>query len=113
MADELKPIDGLKPVAATNTDFYTAPGGVTDATVVTLRIANVAGTGGTADTVRVHKVPTGGSIGVDNAIMYDTEVAVGDTITLEKEILAPGDKISVRSANGDVTFVGSVLERTA
>ena len=111
MAESFNSIDGIQPGATVDTDLYTSPSGANavDAIVTELQICNV---GAATDKARVHKVPAAGAVGISNALLFDVDVPVGNPVSLDLKIALPPDyKLVVRSANGDLTFSGSVLER--
>lgn len=109
MAESIKPVHGVPSVAASNVTFYTAPSGVEDALMMNIRACNT--TAGSV-LVRIFKVQNGGAASASNAIVYDTSLSAGDTLTIEKEALAPDDFLVVYADQVGVTFIGSVLERT-
>jgi len=94
------------PGAASNTTIYTATG--LTAQLASLHICN---TNATSDMVRVFIVPSAGTAGVTNAIMYDVPVAYGNPFVMNTiPDLNAGDFISVYSLNGTSTFTLSGTE---
>lgn len=95
------------PAAATNTTLYTAPA-LTTSQLQCLMICN---TTNADDLVRVFVVPSGGSAGVPNTIIYDLTINYGNPFAMNTiPTLAPGDFIQVYSLNGTSTFTASGLE---
>lgn len=98
------------PGAAANTPLYTAPASTTSL-LQNLQICNTSTT--VADKVRVFLVPSGGSEGITNAIIYDLIINPGNPFQMDTmPALATGDFISVYSLNGTSTFTLSGIETT-
>jgi len=113
MAETFISVTPSKPGAATPTIIYTTPGATTSL-VLSLVCANNSGSGGAVDQVTVKKIASGGVAG-DSDVELVSELDVQNQESFffaEKVVLATGEAIAVESANGDVVFTLSVLERT-
>lgn len=98
------------PGAASNTTLYTAPASTTSM-LQNLHICNTSTT--TDDKVRVFVVPSGGSAGITNAVIYDLTIPVGNPFQMDTMLaLNTGDFVSVYSLNGTSTFTLSGIEVT-
>jgi hypothetical protein len=101
-----RPIPAAKPAAAVDTDLLTAAKGA-PIRVFTLRVA-VSAAG--SDTYRVHRIAGAGAASAANALAYDVPVVQGEVNFHDDIILAPGDRLVVRSQGGNVTFSGEYAE---
>jgi len=84
------------------TVLYTVPS-AKSAVVSTISITNVSDSG---KTYRVHVVPSGGTAGVGNALVYESSVPAYSMVALTLGIsLAAGDTIQVRTSfTNAITF---------
>lgn len=94
-----------KPAATTDTDLYTAP--ASTQAQATLFICNQSGG---ADTFRVALIEASGSLSDDDYIEYDFSLPANMTRTITGIALNAGEKISVRSGSGNISFVATGLE---
>lgn len=98
------------PAAATPTTLYTAPSSTTTL-VSSLHICNTDVNN--SDSVQIMFVPSGGSAGVSNAIIFNLVIPPGNPFIMNTvPVLMTGDFISVRSANGTTCFTASGVEIT-
>jgi hypothetical protein len=109
MAQTHKQLAQSQPAANTDTTVYTVPA-LTKTLVYSMVVANIANG---SSTFRIHIVPSGGSVGVDNAIYRNVNVPGKDTFVANISILIEaGGFIVVRSSDGNCTFTISGLEIT-
>lgn len=106
MSTNNKILGRLKPAAATPSTLYTVPGS-TQANA-NLFCANQSPT--TDDTIRVAITPSGQSLATTDYLVYDITVKAGQAENITGIALAAGDFITVRSTNGDVSFVATGIE---
>lgn len=106
MAQTHKRLATSRPAAASNTDAYTATG--VKAMISSVFVCNTAAVD---DTMRLFLVPSAGAAGVGNALYYDLTVRANDTLLVNGvPMLEDGDKLTVYSANGTLTFTISGME---
>jgi len=88
---------------------YTVPA----ATRALLKCFDLANTTGAAITVEVHKVPSGGSAGTGNAIMFGVSVAANSRLQWAGlQVMLPGATLRARASATGVTITASGGEAT-
>lgn len=101
MARTAKILAGENPAAGTDTDIYEAPS-ETEVVVSSIIITNRSGV---SNTCRVAVRPQGEKLADEHYILYDYAVAANDYRSLVAGItLGPGDIVTVRDANGTLSF---------
>lgn len=102
MAETIKILGQSQPTATTVTDLYTVPG-ATSTVVSTITASNVDGT---ASNISIYIVPSGGTAGASNALVFITALGANTIQAFTLGItLGAGDKISVQSATASaVTY---------
>lgn len=97
-------------MTASNVTIYTVPGAI-KTIIQTMDIANTSG--GTI-AVRVFFVPSGGTAGTTNAVIYDVDIPTKQVLPYTgPAILETGDFISVRASSATgATITISGIERT-
>jgi hypothetical protein len=109
MAEEHKSLAQVRPAAATPTLAYTTPA-LTKALLYSVVVCN---TSAGASKFRLHKVPSGGPLGLDTALYYDVTVPGNDTFVANISVTCePGETLHVESETGDHTFTLSGMEIT-
>jgi len=94
-----------KPAAATPVVLYTVPGSTQANT--NLFVANQ---GTVPDYIRVALTQSGSALAVTDYIAWDVRVNENTSINFTGLALGAGDFITVRSLNGDCSFVATGLE---
>ena len=109
MADTLKVLGQVAPVAATMTDLYTAPAG-TQVVVSSIIICNQVA----ADTTfRLAVSPGGASIEDWHYLYYDTRIPGSETLAAQIGVtLSAGDKLRVRAGSNFLSFSAFGIEVT-
>ena len=106
MAQTHKSFGRSTPGAGATVTLYTATG-VTGM----LTCLHICNTNTTADLVHIFIVPSGGSAGVTNAIMYNLIIPEGIPFLMNSVVvLMNGDFLAVYSRDGHTTFTASGLE---
>ena len=101
MADTLKVLGQLAPLATTNTDLYTVP----DNTVTTVSSIAACNRSGGALTFRVAVRPSGATVANEHYIYYGKSVAANDTVFIIVGItLSDNDVITIYASSGDMSF---------
>lgn len=89
--------------------IYTTPASTT--TIV--KSIDICNTNATATTVRVHLVPSGGSIGTGNAFLYDYSMAGNAFLSLTgSQVLGTGATLQVQAGATGLTITASGVEIT-
>lgn len=104
MAVTAKVLINSKNAASSATTEYTTPVG-TRTIVDSFTATN---TDASARTLSVYLVPSGGSAGASNLIIKELSIAAGETkevTSLQKQILAAGDVISVLASVASVVVI--------
>lgn len=107
MATTAKILGKSKPAAITDTVIYTVP--TSTQAQANLFICNQAAT---AETVRIALIEAAGTLSTDDYLLYDSEIPANFSRILTGIALNAGEKISVRSTNGNASFVATGLEIT-
>ena len=102
-----KVLGKAKPAATTDTTIYVVPG----ATEAQCNLF-VCNQGGSASLVRVALIESGGTLSVDDYIVYDLSLPANITYPITGLALSTGTTLSVRSDTGNVSFVATGLEIT-
>ena len=96
-------------ITASAVTIYTVP----TSTTAIIQSVDVVHTSGSTRTVRVHIVPSGGSAGTDNALLYDITIAASGTINYGGPLtIETGGFISVLADSTGLTITVSGLEIT-
>lgn len=110
MARTAKVLAQANPAAATSTDIYTVPE-ETECVISSIVVANRDS--GSADACRIAVRAQGEALADKHYLAYDYDVPANDYISLVLGItLGPGDIITVRDANGDLSFNVFGIETT-
>ena len=101
MADTLKVLGQVAPLATTDTDLYTVPEGA----VTTVSSIAACNRSSGALTFRVAVRPSGATIVNEHYIYYGKSVAANDTVFIIVGItLSDNDVITVYASSGDMSF---------
>ena len=101
MATTYKVLGMSAPSATTNTDLYTVPA-ATSAVVSTLCICNRAAA---TSTYRVAVRPAGAALANQHYIVYDSTLAINDTVFLTLGMsLAATDVVTVYASSANLSF---------
>lgn len=98
---------GQAAITTSNATLYTVP----SATKTILRCFDICNTTANAITVRVHIIPSAGSAGTGNALIYDKNVLANDVLGWEGEhVMATGTFIQVKAGASGLTITASGVE---
>jgi len=101
MATTYKTLGQSAPSATTNTDLYTVPA-ATSTVCSTLAVCNRANS---ATTYRIAVRPAGATLANEHYIVYDSTIAINDTVFLTLGIsLAATDVITVYAGSANLSF---------
>lgn len=107
MATTSKILGKSKPAAGLDTEIYTVP--VATQAQANLFICNQTNA---AETYRVALIESGGALSDDDYLVYDDSLPANYSRVLTGIALNTGEKISVRSTAGNISFVATGLEIT-
>jgi len=105
MASECKVFGQSAPSAAVATDLFTV--GASKSCTVNFQACN---RGSVTDKARIAIVKSGDTLDTKHYLVYDAEIAAGSMLNLTGFCMGAGDKVSVRSESGYLSFTATGLE---